>query len=64
MKENKLAELSMDFSVQIIDLVKNQNTNPLFPAKSGAPAPLSALTYTKQTMRRVRKILSPSWKLP
>ena len=26
MKENKLAELSMDFSVQIIDLVKNLKT--------------------------------------
>ena len=60
MSESKLRNLSMDFSVQIINLVKDLKAKheSVISNQIGVPAHPSALTYTKQTTRREKRILS------
>ena len=66
MKENKLAELSMEFSVDIINLVGNLKKigKPLFLTKSAEVVQASVPTSTKHSMHKARRILFLSWKLP
>ena len=57
MKENKLAELSMEFSIQILQLVKElkENEKRSFLTKSVAPGPRSAPTCLKPITRKEKK---------
>ena len=66
MKENKLAELSMEFSVDIINLVKQLKEigKPLFLTKSAEAERASVPTSTRHSMHKARRILFLNWKLP
>ena len=65
MKENKLVELSMDFFVDVINLVKflNQTTKRSLPTKSAEVAPQLAQTSTKHSMHKEQGILYQNLKL-
>ena len=64
MKENKLVELSMDFSVDIINLVKYLKVNheTLYPTKSAEAAPRLEQIFTKRNMHKERRTLYPNSK--
>ena len=65
MKENKLADLSMDFSVQIVNLVKDLKSKheSVISNQIGRSGTSIGANITRQTMHRARKILCPSLKL-
>ena len=59
MKENKLAELSMDFSVQIINLVKDLKAKheTVISNQIGRSGTSIGANISKQTMRRAERTL-------
>ena len=65
MKENKLVELSMDFSVDIINLVKflKANHETIIANQIGRRAPQLAQTSTKRSMHKEQRILYLNLKL-
>ena len=65
MKENKLVELSMDFSVDIINLVKylKSNHETIISNQIAETALLLELIFTKHNTHKVQKILYPNLKL-
>ena len=60
MKENKLADLSMDFSVQIINLVKDLRARheSVISNQIGRSGTSIGAKYSKQTMRKAKRISS------
>ena len=66
MKENKLADISMDFSVQIINLVKylKSKHETVISNQIGRSVTSIGSIFTKQTTHRARKILFPNLRLP
>ena len=66
MKENKLAELSMEFSVDIINLVKHLKSNheSIISNQIGRSGTSIAQISTKHNMHTARKTLFPNSKLP
>ena len=65
MKENKLAELSISFSVQIINLVKDLKAKheSVIANQIGRSGTSIGAISTKQIMRRDQRILFPSLRL-
>ena len=59
MKENKLVELSMEFSVDIINLVKflKANHETIIANQSAEAAPRLAQTFMRHNMHKARGIL-------
>ncbi len=64
MKENKPAEMSMNFSVDIVNLVKHLKAQhkPLYQIKSAEAELLSVRIYTKPITHNEKRILSPNLK--
>ena len=56
MKENKLADISMNFSVQIVNLVKNLKAKhkSVISNQIGRSGPQSAQIFTKQITHRAQ----------
>ncbi len=65
MKENKLIELSMDFSVEIINLVKflKANHETIISNQIGRSGTSLAQIFTKLNMHKEQKILYRNLKL-
>lgn len=66
MKENKLADLSMDFSVQIINLVKDLKSKheSVISNQIGRSGTSIARIPAKQTTLTAKPILCQNFKLP
>ena len=66
MPGSPLRTLSVDFAVQILDLVKmlKIGMKRLFPIRSGEPGPVSAQTFMKRNMLMGNRISFPSCKSP
>ena len=66
MRNDKLSELSMDFSVDIIELVKELKIQreSVISNQIGRSGPLLVQTYAKLTMLMGKLILFQNFKLP
>ena len=65
MRNDKLSVQSMDFAVQIINLVKSlkEKRESKYPIKSAEAAPLLEQTFVRLNTLTVKQILLPSFKL-
>lgn len=64
MRNDKLSEQSMSFSIDIINLVKhlNESRESIISNQIGRSGTLIALIFVKRSMLTARRTLSPSFK--